>query len=173
MCHLGDPRNHLPPALVVQGVKASLVIATAAAIGAAAAGCGSGSGGHDTRIAIRAVVRAGCSAGPATGRPYPGSIVVTGPGRRKVVRIGGRDIARIAVAPGEYRAGAAWVAGARLVSALVDGHTAHVARNGLVRFSAPAGADADLRLVVGLRRTDGNLPVRRADALSAPARRDD
>ena len=136
------------------------MIATAAAIGAAAAGCGSGSGGHDTRIAIRAVVRAGCSAGPATGRarPYPGSIVVTGPGRRKVVRIGGRDIARIAVAPGDYRAGAAWVAGARLVSALVDGHTAHVARNGLVRFSAPAGADTDLRLVVGLRRTECNLP---------------
>ena len=158
MCHLGDPRNHLPPALVVQGVKASLVIATAAAIGAAAAGCGSGSGGHDTRIAIRAVVRAGCSAGTGDGaavsrldRRHRAGAPEGGADRRP-------DIARIAVAPGEYRAGAAWVAGARLVSALVDGHTAHVARNGLVRFSAPAGADTDLRLVVGLRRTECNLP---------------
>ena len=139
-------------------MKTSLVIATAAAIGAAAAGCGSGSGGHDTRIAIRAVVRAGCSAGPAAGRPYPGSIVIAGTQGRKVVRIGGRGVARTAVAPGGYRAGAAWVAGARLVSAVVDGHTVHVAANGLVQFSAPTGADTDLRLVVGLRRTECNPP---------------
>ena len=134
------------------------MIATAAAIGTVATGCGSGSGGHDTRIAIRAVVRAGCSAGPAAGRPYPGSIVVTGAGTRKLVRIGGRGVARIAVDPGGYRAGAAWIAGARLVSALVDGQAVHVAPNGLVRFSASSGADTDLRLVVGLRRTECNLP---------------
>ncbi len=134
------------------------MIATVAAIGAAAAGCGSGSGGHDTRIAIRAVVRAGCSPGPATGRPYPGSIVIAGADSRKVVRIGGRDVARIAVDPGGYRAGAAWVAGSRLVSARVDGRSVTVAPNGQVRFRAPTGADTDLRLVVALRRTECNLP---------------
>ena len=72
MCHLGDPRNHLPPALVVQGVKASLVIATAAAIGAAAAGCGSGSGGHrhphrDPRGRARGLLR-GTGDGAAVSR---------------------------------------------------------------------------------------------------------
>src|SRR5436190_20950675 len=64
-------------------MRASLVIAALVAIGAAT-GCGSASGGHETRVAIHAVVRAGCSAGPtAAGRPYPGSIVVTGAGRTK------------------------------------------------------------------------------------------
>lgn len=134
------------------------MIATVAAMGVAASGCGSGSGGHDTRIAIRAVVRAGCSFGPATGRPYPGSIVISGADSRKVVRIGGRDVARIAVDPGGYRAGAAWVAGSRLVSARVDGRSVAVAPNGRVRFRAATGADTDLRLVVALRRMECNLP---------------
>ncbi len=145
--------------LVLQTVRISLVIATMAAIGAAAAGCGSGSGGHDTRVAIHAVVRAGCSAGPATaGRPYPGSIVVTGAGATKAVKIRGRDVARIEVDPGGYRADAAWVAGSRLVSAQVDGRPATVTPNGQVRFNAPSGADTDLRLVVGVHRTECTPP---------------
>jgi hypothetical protein len=151
--------NHPRIATVVPTVRASLVIATMAAIGAAAAGCGSGTGGHDTRIAIRAVVRAGCSAGPITaGRPYPGSIVVTGAGKRTVVRIGGRDVARVAVDPGGHRAKAAWVAGGRLVAARVDGRPATVAPNGQVRFTAPTGAETDLRLVVALRRPECTSP---------------
>jgi hypothetical protein len=140
-------------------VRASLVIATMAAIAAAAAGCGSGSGGQDTRVAIHAVVRAGCSAGPAaTGRPYPGSIVVTGAGTTKVVRIRGRGVARIAVDGGSYRAGAAWVAGSRLLSAQVDGRPATVTPNGKVRFTARIGADTDLRLVVGVHRMECTPP---------------
>jgi predicted small secreted protein len=139
-------------------VKALLVIAAVAAIAAVPAGCGSGSGGHDIRVAIHAVVRAGCSARPATGRPYPGSIVVVGAGSRRVVRIGGREVARVAVDPGGYRAGAAWVAGSRLVSARVDGRAVAVTPSGLVRFRAPTGVDTDLRLVVGLRRTDCTPP---------------
>jgi hypothetical protein len=135
-----------------------LVIATTAAIGAAAAGCGSGSGGHESRIAIHAVVRAGCSSGPAKGRPYPGSIVLSGPGSRKVVRIRGRDVARVAVDAGGYRAGAAWIAGSRLVSARVDGRAVTVARDGLVRFRAPTGSDTELRLVVAARRVECTLP---------------
>jgi hypothetical protein len=139
-------------------MRASLVIAALAAIGAAT-GCGSGSGGHETRVAIHAVVRAGCSAGPtAAGRPYPGSIVVTGAGRTKVVRIRGRGVARIAVDPGGYRAEAAWVAGSRLVSARVDGRPVTLTPSGQVRFSAPNGADTDLGLVVGVRRTECTPP---------------
>ena len=135
------------------------MIATMAAIGAAATGCGSGSGGHDTRVAIHAVVRAGCSAGPATaGRPYPGSIVVTGAGATKAVEIRGRGVARIDVDPGGYRADAAWVAGSRLVSAQVDGRPVTVTPNGQVRFTAPSGADTDLRLVVGVHRTECTPP---------------
>jgi hypothetical protein len=150
--------NHPCVALVVHTVRASLVIATVAAIGAAA-GCGSGSGGHDTRLAIRAVVRAGCSAGPATaGRPYPGSIVVTGAGTRKVVRIGGRGITRTGVDPGGHRAAAAWIAGSRLVAARVDGRPATVTPNGQVRFTAPTGAETDLRLVVAVRRAECTPP---------------
>jgi hypothetical protein len=133
------------------------VIAALAAV-AAATGCGSGSGGHESRIVIRAVVRAGCSAGPANGRPYPGSVVLSGAGGRKVVRIGGRDVARIAVDPGGYRAGAAWVAGSRLVSARVDGRPVSVTPNGQMRFRVPTGADTDLRLVVGVRRTECTSP---------------
>jgi hypothetical protein len=140
-------------------VKASLVIATLAAIGVAAAGCGSGSGGSDTRIAIHASIRAGCATPAATiGRPYPGSIVIAGTQSRKVVRIGGRDVAQVAVDPGGYRAGAAWVAGSRLISAQVDGRVVHVGANGLVHFTAASGADTDLRLVVALRRTECNSP---------------
>jgi hypothetical protein len=141
-------------------MKASLVIATVAAIGVAAAGCGSGSGGNDTRIAIHASVRAGCATQgpPMTGRPYPGSIVIAGTQRRMVVRIGGRDVAQVAVDPGGYRAGAAWVAGSRLISAQVDGRVAHVDANGLVHFTAASGADTNLRLVVALRRTECNSP---------------
>jgi Propionyl-coenzyme A carboxylase BT domain len=138
-------------------VRVSLVIAMAV-IGAAA-GCGSGSGGQNTRVAIHAVVRAGCAAGPATaGRPYPGSIVVRGAGTTKVVKIRGRGVARVAVDGGSYRAGAAWVAGSRLVSAQVDGRPVTVAPNGQVRFTAPAGANTDLRLVVGVRRTECTPP---------------
>ncbi|HKV67376.1 MAG TPA: hypothetical protein VJN72_04755 [Gaiellales bacterium] len=139
-------------------MKALLVIATVAAIGAAAAGCGSGSGGNDTRVAIRAVVRAGCVPGGVTGSAYPGSIVIAGTQSRQVVRIGGRDVARIDVDPGGYRAGAAWVAGSRLISAQVDGRAAHVDSHGLVRFTAASGADTNLRLVVALRRTECNSP---------------
>jgi len=149
--------NHPGIRPVIPSVKSSLVIAALAAIGAAA-GCGSGSGGHETRVAIHAVVRAGCSAGPAAGRPYPGSIVLSGAASRKVVRIAGRDVARIAVDPGGYRAGAAWVAGSRLVSARVDGRPVTVTPNGQMRFSAATGADTDLRLVVGLRRTECTPP---------------
>jgi hypothetical protein len=83
---------------------------------------------------------------------------VTGTGTRKVVRIGGRDVARVAVDPGGYRAGAAWVAGSRLVSARIDGRSAHVAPNGLVRFTAPSGADTNLQLVVALRRSECTSP---------------
>src|SRR5437763_12243548 len=86
--------NHLPAVLVLRAVRALLVIATAAAIGAATAGCGSGSGGNDTRIAIHAVVRAGCAPGGTAARAYPGSIVIAGTQSRRVVRIGGRDVAR-------------------------------------------------------------------------------
>jgi len=151
--------GNLPPAvLVLPAVKASLVIATVAAIGAAAAGCGSGSGGNDTRIAIHAVVRAGCAPGGATGSAYPGSIVIAGTQSRRVVRIGGRAVARIDVDPGSYRAGAAWVAGSRLITAHVDGRVARVGSSGLVRFTAPSGADTNLRLVVSLRRTECNSP---------------
>jgi hypothetical protein len=140
-------------------VRASLVIATTAAVAAAAAGCGSGSGGHDTRVAIHAVVRAGCAAGPVTaGRPYPGSIVVTGAGRRTVVRIGGRHVARVAIDPGAHRVGAAWVAGSRLVAARVDGRPAAVIGNGQVRFTAPTGAETDLRLVVASRPVECTSP---------------
>ena len=136
------------------------MIATLAAIGVAAAGCGSGSGGNDTRIAIHASVRAGCTTeGPPTvGRPYPGSIVIAGTQSRKVVRIGGREVARVAVVPGGYRAGAAWVAGTRLISAQVDGRGAHVGANGLVHFTAASGAETNLRVVVALRRTECNSP---------------
>jgi hypothetical protein len=141
-------------------VKASLVIATVAAIGVAAAGCGSASGGNDTRIAIHASVRAGCTAEgpPTTARPYPGSIVIAGAQSRKVVRIGGRDVAHVDVDPGRYRAGAAWVAGSGLISAQVDGRAVHVGGNGLVRFTAASGADTNLRLVVALRRTECSSP---------------
>jgi hypothetical protein len=150
--------NHPAIGSVVHTVRASLVIASMAAIGAAA-GCGSGSGGHDARLAIHAVVRAGCAAGPITaGRPYPGSIVVTGAGRRTVVRIGGRDVARVAVDPGGHRVGAAWVAASRLVAARVDGRPATVSPNGQVRFTAPTGAETDLRLVVALRRPECTSP---------------
>ena len=134
------------------------MIATAAAIGAATAGCGSGSGGNDTRIAIHAVVRAGCAPGGTAARAYPGSIVIAGTQSRRVVRIGGRDVAQVAVDPGGYRAGAAWVAGSRLISAQVDGRAARVDANGRVRFTAAGGADTNLRLVVGLRRTECNSP---------------
>ena|SRR5436190_4004391 len=152
--------NLLPAMLVLRAVKASLVIATVAAIGVTAAGCGSGSGGNDTRVAIHASMRAGCATEgpPIAGRPYPGSIVIAGTQSRRVVRIGGRDVAQVAVDPGGYRAGAAWVAGSRLISAQVDGRTAHVDTNGLVRFTAASGADTNLRLVVGLRRTECNSP---------------
>ena len=143
--------------LVLRPVKVLLVIAVAA-IGVAAAGCGSGSGGNDTRVAIHAVVRAGCVSGGVTGRPYPGSIVIAGTQSRRVVRIGGRDVARVDVDPGGYRAGAAWVAGSRLISAQVDGRVAHVGPNGIVRFTAASGADTNLRLVVALRRTECNSP---------------
>jgi hypothetical protein len=150
--------NHPGIGSVVAIVRPSLVIATMAAIGVAA-GCGSGSGGHDARIAIHAVVRAGCSAGPiAAGRPYPGTIVLTGAGRTKVVRIGGRDVARVAVDPGGHRAGAAWVAASRLVAARIDGRPATVTPNGQVRFTAPPGAETDLRLVVGVRRPECASP---------------
>lgn len=136
------------------------MIASLAAIGAAAAGCGSGSGRTDTRIAIHAVVRAGCGPelGGVTGSAYPGSIVIAGTQSRRVVRIGGRDVARVNVDPGAYQAGAAWVAGSRLISARVDGRGVHVGPNGLVRFTAPSGADTNLRLVVSLHRTECNSP---------------
>jgi hypothetical protein len=150
--------NHLPAAVVLGAMRALLVIATMAAIGAAAAGCGSGSGGNDTRIAIHAVVRAGCAAGGVTGRAYPGSIVIAGTQSRTVVKIGGRDVARVDVDPGGYQAGAAWVAGSRLISAHVDGRVARVRPNGLVHFTAPSGADMNLSLVVALRRTECNSP---------------
>jgi hypothetical protein len=149
--------NHPGIRLVIRSVRASLVIAALAAI-AVASGCGSGSGGPASRVAIHAVVRAGCSAGPVTGRPYPGSIVLSGAATRKVVRIGGRDVARIAIDPGGYRAGAAWIAGSRLVSARVDGRPVTVTPNGEVRFRAPTGADTDLRLVIGVRRTECASP---------------
>ena len=140
-------------------MKISLVIATVAAIGAAAAGCGSGSGGQNTRVAIHAIVRAGCSAGPATsGRPYPGSIVVTGAGATRVVKMRGRGVARIDIDPGGYRAGAAWVAGSRLVSARVDGRPVTVTPKGQVRFTVPTGASTDLRLVVGVHRMECTPP---------------
>src|SRR6185312_14772502 len=150
--------NLLPAVLVLRRVKASLVIATMAAIGVAAAGCGSGSGGNDTRIAVHASVRAGCTTEgpPMTGRPYPGSIVIAGTQTRKVVRIGGRDVAQVAVDPGGYRAGAAWLAGSRLISAQVDGRVVHVDAKGLVHFTAASGADTNLRLVVAPRRTECN-----------------
>lgn len=139
-------------------MKASLVIAAAAAVTASAAGCGSGSGGHSS-LAIRAVVRQGCSAGPiAAGRPYPGEIVLTGAGARKVVRVRGRDVIRVAVAPGGYRARAAWVATSRLVSAGVDGRPATVSPRAEVRFTVPTGAQTDLRLVVGLRPPECTSP---------------
>jgi len=152
--------NHLAAAVVLGAMRALLVIATMAAIGAAAAGCGSGSGGNDSRIAIHASVRAGCTTeGPPTaGRPYPGSIVIAGTQSRKTVRIGGREVARIDVDPGGYRAGAAWVAGSRLISAQVDGRAARVDAHGLVHFTAAGGADTNLRLVVALRRTECNSP---------------
>jgi hypothetical protein len=143
--------NHPEIRLVRPTMRPSLVIAAAAAITTAAAGCGSGSGGHSS-LAIRAVVRTGCSAGPTTaGRPYPGEIVLTGAGARKVVRVGGRDVIRVAVDPGGYRAGAAWVASSRLVSARIDGRPATVGPKGRVRFTVPSGAETDLRLVVGVR----------------------
>jgi hypothetical protein len=139
-------------------MRASLVIAAVAAL-AAAAGCGSGSHSRDTRLAIHAVVRAGCSSGTvAAGRPYPGSIVVTGAGKRQVVEIGGRGVTRVGVDPGNLRAGAAWVAGSRLVSARVDGRPATVTPNGQVRFTAPTGAETDLRLVVAGRRIECTSP---------------
>jgi len=152
--------NVLPAVPVLRAVKASLAIAIVAAIGVAAAGCGSGSGRSDSRIAIHASVRAGCATEgpPIEGRPYPGSIVLRGTGSRKVVRIGGREVAQVDVDPGGYRAAAAWVAGSRLISAQVDGRAAHVDANGLVRFTAAGEADTNLRLVVGLRRTECNSP---------------
>jgi hypothetical protein len=139
-------------------VRAWIVIATAAAI-AAAAGCGSGSAGTEARLAIHAVVRAGCAAGPATAaRPYPGSIVVTAAGKRQVVKIGGRRVARVGVNPGNLRAGAAWIAGSRLVSGRVDGRPATVTPGGQVHFTAPAGTETDLRLVVAGRRIECTSP---------------
>jgi hypothetical protein len=139
-------------------VKASLVIAATAVVAAVAAGCGSGSGGHSS-LAIRAVVRRGCSAGPVTaGRPYPGTIVLTGAGARTVVRIRGRDVARVAVDPGGYRAAAAWVSSSRLVFARVDGRPAAVGPKGRVRFTVAAGAETDLRLVVAVRPAECTLP---------------
>jgi hypothetical protein len=74
------------------------------------------------------------------------------------VKIGGRDVASVDVDPGGYQAGAAWVAGSRLISAQVDGRTARVAPDGLVRFTAASGADTNLRLVVAVRRTECNSP---------------
>jgi hypothetical protein len=141
-------------------VKASLAIAIVAAVGVACAGCGSGSGRSEGRIAIHTSVRAGCATEgpPIAGRPYPGSIVLAGTGSRKVVRMGGREVAQVDVDPGGYRAAAAWVAGSRLISAQVDGRPAHIDANGLVRFTAAGGADTNLRLVVGLRRTECNSP---------------
>jgi hypothetical protein len=140
-------------------MRASLVIATLTAIGAAAAGCGSGSGGHDARLAIHAVVRAGCSRGTVeAGRPYPGSIVVTGAGKRHVVEIGGRAVTRVGVDPGDLRAGADWVAGSRLVFARIDGRPATVTPSGQVRFTAPTGAETDLRLVVAARPIECTQP---------------
>ncbi len=157
-CQLRGFGNHPGIRLVGPTVRPSLQIAAVAAIAAALAGCGSGSGGHSS-LAIRAVVRAGCSAGPITaGRPYPGRIVLTGAGGRKVVRIRGREVTRVAVDPGDYRVGAAWVASSRIVSARVDGRPVTISPQGRVRFTLATGAETELRLVVGVRRPECTSP---------------
>ncbi|HKN98772.1 MAG TPA: hypothetical protein VJX10_16755, partial [Pseudonocardiaceae bacterium] len=56
------------------------------------------------------------------------------------------------------RAGAAWIAGSRLVAARVDGHPATVTPKGQVRFTAPTGVETNLRLVVALRRPECTSP---------------
>jgi hypothetical protein len=47
---------------------------------------------------------------------------------------------------------------AATVAARVDGRPATVAPNGQVRFTAPTGAETDLRLVVALRRPECTSP---------------